>query len=195
MSWKTEVQSQVFNVIGNLKNGKESIIDLFNKVTGGAKTQIGSLMRGTSYVGINGNKIPEMRDSIRIYVAEIEANLDKVIENTSTQNAFHGEYAAAITAYVTAVKDLCKAYTTQLLEFSDNLDAIAELYHSKDQEFASNINSSAAETSSQTTAYTEQRADTTYGNNVGSAATGAVNGAMSGLGNSAKGANYTNSQA
>ena len=195
MSWKTELQSFQFNVSNVLKNGKDSMNDLFNKITGGVRTQIGSLMRGTSYVGINGNKIPEMRDAIRAYVAEIEANLDKVVENTSTQNAFHGEYAAAITAYVTVVKDLCKAYTSQLLEFIDNLDAIAELYHVKDQEFASNINSSAAETSSQTTAYTEQRADKTYGNNVGSAATGAVNGAMSGLGNSAMGANYTNFQA
>ena len=163
MSWKTEVQNVVFNVGNILKNGKDSLNDLFNRITGGAKTQIGSLMRGTSYVGINGNKIPDMRKAIRFYVDEIEANLDKVVEDTTTINAFHGEYAAAITAYVTAVKDVCKAYTTQLLEFSDNLDAIAELYHTKDQEFASNINTSAAETSSQATAYEEGRADRTYG--------------------------------
>ena len=94
---------------------------------------------------------------------EINNNLDKVIEQTSTTNAFHGDYAAAITEYVTAVKETCKAYTSSLLEFSDKLDEIAYVYHKQDEAFASSIRNTATEASSSATTYQEQRADQTYG--------------------------------
>jgi|GEM_PF-4616966 len=164
MGWKTDVQSVVFEASDVVKNAVGDFTSAMEAKIGTFKAAIGTLVTGSSYIGINGQKIPEMRNSIREYVAAIQTHLDKVVEDASTVQAFHGEYAKAITDYVTAIKKVCQDYTSTLLEFSDNLDAIAQIYHSKDTEFASNISSTASEASSSTTSYSEQRANTTYGN-------------------------------
>lgn len=166
MGWRTDVQSIVFEASDKIKNAKDNIKGLLKGITGGAKATFMSVVSGTSYVGINGQKIVYMRDGIRDYVKVIQDHLDKVVAEASTTNAFKGEYAGAVTEYVKEVEESCKAFTTALLQFSDNLDIIAEAYHAKDSELASSIKSSAKEASSQgdAAAYTEQRGDASYGN-------------------------------
>ena len=165
MGWRTEKQTVQFEKADNLRNLKDSISQIFTNITGKAKASLLSAYAGSSYVGINGQKVVYMRDAIRNYVREIQNHLDKVVADASTMNAFKGDYAAAVTEYVKSVESTCKAFVTPLLEFSDNLDVIAELYHSKDSELASSIKSSAREADSNAAAntYTEQRGDASYG--------------------------------
>ena len=165
MGWKTDIQSFGFEAQDWIKNGFDQLKQNFSKTVGNVKATFTSVVSGTSYVGINGSKITYMRDAIRTYVKAIQEHLDKVVAEASTTNAFKGDYAVAVTEYVKAVEQACKDYTTALLEFSDNLDIIAEAYHAKDAEFASSITSSAreAESSGSAVRYTEQRGDASYG--------------------------------
>lgn len=164
MGWKTEVQSVIFEGLDKVRQTASEFSSFISSTVGGFNAQVGTLVSGTSYIGINGQKIPQMRNAIREYVNAIQSHLDKVVEDTSTVNAFHGDYAGSVTDYVTAVKRICQDYTSKLLEFSDNLDKIAELYHSKDTEYAANIASTAKNASANSTAYTETTSDRTFGN-------------------------------
>ena len=163
MSWRTDVQSTQFKATDNLRNAFDTFRSKLESKVGQAKATFNTLITGTSYVGINGQKIIYMRDSIRDYVKKIQDHLDKVVAQASTNEAFKGEYAAAVTEYVKMVEETCKAYTTNLLEFSDNLDIIADAYHTKDSDLASSIRNTANEASSEAISYTEQRGDASYG--------------------------------
>lgn len=163
MSWRTEVQSVQFKITDNLRNKFDTFRAYLDGKVGTAKAQFNTMVTGTSYIGINGQKIVYMRDAIRNYVKEIQDHLDKVVEDASTEKAFHGDYAKAVTEYVKMVEETCKSYTTALLEFSDNLDIIADAYHQKDETFASSIRNTAGEASSMASTYTEQRHDASYG--------------------------------
>lgn len=165
MGWRTDVQAIAFEASDWIKNGVGNLSSMLKGITGGVKASFMSVVSGTSYVGINGQKIVFMRDAIRDYVKAIQTHLDKVVAEASTTNAFKGEYASAVTEYVKAVEESCKDFATALLQFSDNLDIIAEAYHAKDSELASSIKSSAkeAESSGNAAAYTEQRGDASYG--------------------------------
>lgn len=164
-NWRTSDQKINFEKVDQLRNGWDNFKQSMKRVTGNIKATFTSVVSGTSYVGINGSKVTYMRDAIRTYVKAIQDHLDKVVADASTSNAFKGDYALAVTEYVKSVEEACKDFTTVLLEFSDNLDVIAELYHSKDAEFASSITSSAKEVQSSGSAarYTESRGDASYG--------------------------------
>lgn len=165
MGWRTDVQAITFEATNKIRNGIGNLSSVLKGITGSAKATFMSIVSGTSYVGINGQKIVYMRDAIREYVKVIQDHLDKVVAEASTTNAFKGRYADAVTEYVKAIEESCKDYASALLEFSDNLDIIAEAYHNKDQDLESSIRSDAKQASSQgdAVAYTEQRGDASYG--------------------------------
>lgn len=181
MGWRTVGQKIGFEVNDTLKNVYDQVKNIFDKAVGNTKANFTSLVAGTSFIGINGAKIPYMREAIRTYVKAAQENLDKMEASISTVNAFRGDYAAAVTNYVGTTKKMCQDIIECLLAFSDKLDMIAEAYHQRDEEFASSINSSASEASSTTQGYTEQRSDKTYGNGSASYSGGAGGNAGVGL--------------
>ncbi len=92
---------------------------------------------GFSIVGINANEVPKMREQIRNSVNAIQQHLDGIEAQTSSSNAFRSDdIKQAVENYVTAVKDYCKALTSDLLVFSDKLQEVRLAWEQSTQNFA-----------------------------------------------------------
>lgn len=112
---------------------------------------------GYDIVGINGNQVEPMRQSIRDYVSEVQGLIDTTLSTSADQarNAFRGEEAiAAVNAYIDKIKDYCKNITSTLLAFSDKLADVGNAWKAAQENIAGNVNSSTG-TFSEGTAYTE----------------------------------------
>ena len=99
---------------------------------------------GFSIVGIDANRVPEMREQIRNSVNAIQTHLDGIEAQTNSSNAFRSEEVKqAVENYVNSVKDYCKALISDLLAFSDKLQEVREAWERSTQNFASDsINAS-----------------------------------------------------
>ncbi len=112
-----------------------------------------------SIVGIDANKVPEMREQIRSSVQSIQSHLDGIEAQTNSTNAFRSEeIKVAVEKYVESVKEYSKALISDLLAFSDKLQEVREAWEKSTQSFASDsVNSSATGMSDATTYYTETK--------------------------------------
>lgn len=80
---------------------------------------------GYDIVGINANKVEDMRQAIRDYVSAIEKYLDGVDPLASADGAFKGEAVQkAVATYITNCKEYCKNLTSNLLAFSDQIGEV-----------------------------------------------------------------------
>ena len=96
-----------------------------------------------------------MKEAVRQYVDYIYNELQN-LNAYNPEVAFKGEYAAAMTTYIEAVKTACNAICSQMLAFNDQLTKVQEAYQAKDQATASTIKQTAESTSSAYTEYQEQ---------------------------------------
>lgn len=112
-----------------------------------------------SIVGIDANRVPEMREQIRSSVQAIQNHLDGIESQTNSSNAFRSEeIKAAVEKYVDAVKEYSKALISDLLAFSDKLQEVREAWEQSTQNFAADsVNSSVTGMSDSTTYYTETK--------------------------------------
>lgn len=156
MTWKTEVQKVLFDASQDVKSRVSMLSSFFESQLNHNAAEIYSLMNGSSVVGINVHEIPNMRSAIRIYVQDLERHLDEVATNADTSPAFKGEYADAITSYVTAITRACKSVTTQLLAFSDQLKEVSDSYEAQDRTLSENIRRSATGAEEQYQRYEEK---------------------------------------
>lgn len=122
------------------------------------------MAKGYNIVGISGQKTRVMRDAVRAYVKKLTDNLELVKDNVSTDSSFRGEYGAAVSEYVLSVKNLCIAYTSELLKFSDILDMISDEYHKRDIALSDEVKAASNDlkSKSEDTFYTEKREDKDY---------------------------------
>lgn len=161
MAWGTNVNSVTFSYEKNLDKQYDSFKSAANADL--VKDEnLRKKYKGSDFIGINGKKVVYMRDGIRQYVKDIQAHLDKVIASTNPNVAFHGDYADSVKQYMISVKETCMEFTSGLLEFSDKLDRIAQLYQSKDKLFAGQINSSSKKVESVAKTYTETNNNVNY---------------------------------
>jgi len=108
-------------------------------------------------VGINVDKIPEMRQAIRDYVKQITDHLDKIDATANTENAFRSESVkAAVKAYVGKVKEYAMNLVSQLLSFSDKLQDVSEAWTASTNTMGDTVNTSASAFGVGTT-YTETK--------------------------------------
>ncbi|MGE5456622.1 MAG: hypothetical protein ACM3O4_05950 [Ignavibacteriales bacterium] len=156
MTWKTDVQKVIFDASQGAKSLSSNLSNYFESLVNSASTTVGSLLRGSSVIGINANEIPNMRSAIREYVKNLEAHLEKVVTDADTSGAFKGEYASAVTVYVSAIAEACKCVTSQLLAFSDQLKEVSDAYQAQDREMSQRIKDTAASTADQFTKYQEK---------------------------------------
>lgn len=156
MTWKTDVQKVIFDASQGAKTLSSNLSNYFESLINSAGSAVGSLLRGSSVIGINANEIPNMRSAIREYVTALETHLEKVVTDADTSGAFKGEYASAVKVYVAAIAEACKCVTSQLLAFSDQLKEVSDAYIAQDQELSKRINDTAASTSEQFTRYQEK---------------------------------------
>lgn len=158
-TWRTEAKSIGFNASQLVKNKVESLKSQLGNVVKRASVGINSfatLGNTNGLIGINATQIKNMRGAIKTYVTELESHLDTVNATASTAGAFKGEFAVAVTDYVTAVTFACKAVISELTAFSDLLVKVEQAYASKDETLASSITSSAKEVESNYQTYQEQ---------------------------------------
>lgn len=155
MSWITDLQ-KVENIATNaINSGISKIKDTFSSTVTKTVSEVESSFRnGTTVVGINVNSIPMMKEAVRNYVYGIKEALNK-LNAYDPQVAFKGEYSAAMTTYIEAVRTACNAICSQMLAFNDELTKIQQAYEAKDQATASAIKQTAESTSSAYTEYQE----------------------------------------
>lgn len=127
-----------------LSNITSGIKSKFDEIVGGVQAKVEGMFNG-DVVGINTNEIPNMQAAIKTYVEGLEAHLETMKNNATTDEAFKGQYASAITDFVSAVKDCCYAVISQLEAFSAQLDEVRRTYEERDQQLASDISSQADE--------------------------------------------------
>ncbi len=141
-SIKQEAQKISHNANEIVRNTTENLKSKFNAVISGLNARYKGVIAG-DVVGINTNRIPEMQAAIRSYIDNLQDHLDTVVTNASTENAFKGQYAEAVTEFVTAVKEACKLVIEDLSAFSDELQEVADKYVAKDTDVTSDIRSQA----------------------------------------------------
>lgn len=88
-----------------------------------------------SVMGISASKVPEMKEAITNYVSGIQ-DIIKRVEDKEASAGFKGEYAIAISNYVTSVKLVCTKIVAELKLFSDKLDLIKAAYEASDTKLA-----------------------------------------------------------
>lgn len=149
--------NQFTSGVGSQANSAgDRISTLISGIVGQAKASIGSLITG-SVVGINVNKIDEMRNSIKTYVNDIETHLDNVYVNTDPKAAFADpDMQVAVKEYIGGIMEVCRAYTSQLLKFSDMLKEIQDDYIAKQAAQADTLRGAAGEVKDTVERYQEQ---------------------------------------
>lgn len=144
-TWKQEAQSVVWDVNQNIKGVTDGANSIFSGLVGGAKAAVGSILNGSSVVGINVNEIENMKASISSYINDLETHLNEVKTQADTTGAFKGEYAVAIRQYVEAVAEACKCITSNLLIFRDKLTDVKAAYEASDANLKSAIGGASSE--------------------------------------------------
>lgn len=114
-------------------------------------------LSGYSIVGIDANKIPEMRAQIRDSVQALQAHLDGIEAETNSTNAFRSEeIKSAVEQYVLSVKEYSKALISDLLAFSDKLQDVKNAWEQSTSSFATDsVNPATSAMNDATSYYTE----------------------------------------
>lgn len=152
MSLKTMGESMLFNIKETAQAGFDKVKSIADSVVGKVSSAASGIFSG-DVIGINVNEIPNMQTAIKNYVDALNQHLDEVKQNATTDSAFTGAYAGAVTEFVTAVKECCYAVISQLLAFSDKLADVKDQYDKRDKALASQIGEQSDEIKSSYTAY------------------------------------------
>lgn len=149
-----KVSWDVGNSINEANSGASNV---FSDMASSGGANIIETMGNYNMVGINANQIDDMRFAIRVYVENIESHLNQVMSEAEDTYAFKGGYATSIVEYISAVCDVVKSLTSQLLIFSDKLVEIKEAYLEKDINLSRSISGVASNTQTGVNRYEEMR--------------------------------------
>ena len=120
------VVNQAGKAIDKIQNFVDKLTDLCSKIHGYAGTAFEVAKNGETFVGIQYSAVPGIRKEIRDYVTKVQTELDKLNTEATSDNAIKGkDLVAAAAAYVKAVDDVAKAYTSSLLAYSDKMHEYA----------------------------------------------------------------------
>ncbi len=150
----TAAQKVAWDVNSTIQSLTSNAQSLFESVIGRAGAAAGAILQG-DVVGINGAQVPAMQQAIREYVDKLNQHLQEVKTTADTTQAFKGEYAASVTAFVEAVCTACECVISNLLKFNQKLDEVYKAYQEKDTTMASDIKSQAGELEGSFQRYTE----------------------------------------
>lgn len=127
-------------------------------VQGWAGSLFSVASNGSTFVGMNYQSVPGIRDAIRAYVKNIQTIADGLNTDADANNAVHGEITEETKKYITAIKAVVDAYVSSLLIYSDKMQQYYEAYSKSDTTLASNVGQEAAGLTStaQSQTYTER---------------------------------------
>lgn len=149
------VNTVAFSAGQMIDQGINAISNGLTGIVGGVQGAVGSILQ-TDFVGIDAAQVDSMKSAVNQYVSQIQSHLDEVNAAADSTQAVHGGAADALKEYATAISACCKAYTSQLLQFNDQLTEIQAAYQSQDTTTASTISGNASEAQSQASANTYQ---------------------------------------
>lgn len=135
----------------------DRITSLVQGIQGYAGGLITSIQNGSPFVGMNYEQIPNVRQAIREYVTAIQTAADELNTGADVTVGVRGEIVEATKSYVQAVKDVCDAYVSQLLAYSDKMQEYYEAYAKSDETLSGNVSQEATELSGSVDTYTEQK--------------------------------------
>ncbi len=141
---RTAFNNVGFKVSEGIDNITSTISSVFNNIIGDLQSTAQGLFAG-DVVGIDVNQVPQMQAAIKAYVDALEEHLSQMEANASTEDAYKGDYATAVSEFVGAVKQCCYAVISQLLAFSDQLTAIQQSYSDNDSSLKTDISGQADE--------------------------------------------------
>lgn len=148
MSWNVESTKSTFNASENVTNtieGRDSVRSSaqVNKDFGAVGANFLKSGHMYSIVGINANKIPEMREAIRNYVSGIQKHLDGFQASADSSKAFKSEVVtSSVQKYMDTVKEYCQNLTSQLIAFSDKLKDVETEWLKATQNMSQSVNDS-----------------------------------------------------
>lgn len=96
-------------------------------------------------IGIQVAEVPNMRQAIRNYIDRIVSHLDKIEDKLNPTGAFQSEEVnAAVTGYLSSVKEYCIVLTTDLGRFSEKLQEVYDTWLKSTQGYATDTVNPAA---------------------------------------------------
>lgn len=130
-----------------------------NTVQGWAGAAFTVASNGSTFVGMDYQKVPVIRDAIRAYVKNIQTVADGLNTDADANQAVHGEITEETKKYLNAIKEITDAYVSSLLVYSDKMQEYYEAYGKSDTSLASDVGQEASSLSSTAASqtYTERR--------------------------------------
>ena len=116
MAWQT-------NTLGVTTVGGAGVTSLISQRDSSRMGDASSASNSYSIVGMDMNKVPDVKEAIQGYIRRVRQTIDQVESCANPQNAFRGnEIEKAVMDYVTAVKHYTQAVVGKLESFHAELD-------------------------------------------------------------------------
>lgn len=153
-NWETNVEASSFDA----KSYAKTASDARDQSRSGSRKTIGGI-GNMNVVGINASKVPDMREQIRQSVAALQAEIDGIGKDLSSDSAYRSSVIKPeVDKYIEQVKAYCKALVSDLLAFSDKLKDVQDAWEKSTANLASgSISTSTAGMNNYTQQYTEQK--------------------------------------
>lgn len=143
--------------IDKIQSATEWASGAANTVQGWAGTIFSVASNGSTFVGMNYQAVPTIREAIRAYVKNIQDVADGLNTDADANQAVHGEISEATKKYLVAIKAVTDAYVSNLLIYSDKMQEYYEAYAKSDTQLSGNVADEASGLQSQATNYTESK--------------------------------------
>lgn len=104
-----------------ITNYKDKMTASLSRVQGYLGTVFEVAGNGSTFVGLNYNRVEPIRTAIREYVKAVQDVLSELNTEVSTTNALKGQIAVSAVEYVKAVSDVANAFVSALLAYSDKM--------------------------------------------------------------------------
>lgn len=129
-----------------------------SSVQGWAGTLFTAASNGSSFVGMNYQQVPAIRDAIRNYVKNVQTVADGLNTDADAATAVAGEITAETKKYLQAIKAITDAYVSTLLVYSDKMQEYYEAYSKSDTTLSQDVSQEASSLTSnaQQQTYTEK---------------------------------------
>lgn len=158
-TWGTEIQKAGNALENAFQTFGRGTGDLFSSVKRNI-SEIGTFFKngGTTVVGINVNKITDMKTAITNYCDGVNGALAE-LKNYDPTVAFKGtQIESALVGYIEAIITACSAIVSNLESFNDQLTLVEQAYATKDDVQAQAIKNSADSARNEFTSYSSNSA-------------------------------------
>lgn len=141
-----------------LESGLDKLKSGLSSIQGWAGTAVNTASKGSTFVGMDYNKVDTIRQAIRDYVTTIQQIADYLNTDADPSKALKGDVVGAVKTYLSAMKEEIDAFISTLKVYSDKMYEYAEAYKQSESNLTSDISDAASAASgvASETEYTEK---------------------------------------